>query len=316
MNNLTTADSSTKAFGAHRFTRLADGTCRMGAPAKLNLGLAVYPPRPDGFHDIESWFVPVSLYDTLTVRPAANFSLQMSGLCGNVTSDPKDNLVGKAAALLAAETGCQPGAAIALHKVIPAGGGLGGGSSDCAAALILLNYLWNTNLPVEALEQLAARLGSDVPFFVRGTSAVCRGRGEQIAPLPLHAWIHAVLFFPPMGVATKEVYQQFDRQLPPAGRPPVNWQALADGAVADLDSGIFNDLQAPAFIVEPRLRQVSDQLASLTGRRIHMTGSGSTLFAFAQSADDAAALRDLIRQTADTLCTAACVRVYRTGEFP
>ena len=298
-----------------RLTSLPDGSLRIFAPAKLNLGLIVYPPRADGFHDIESWFVPISLYDTLTIRPAAELSLRVTGICGNVTANLQDNLVGRAALLLSAETGHAAGADIHLHKVVPAGGGLGGGSSDAAATLLALNQLWRTDLSCEALANLAARLGSDVPFFIHCESAVCRGRGEKMTRLPFYDWLYAVLFMPPIGVATKAVYQRFDQRQPAQPDQLPDWAAIARLKPQEMASVLTNDLQVPAFDVEPRLDALSGKLAQLTGRKIQMSGSGSTLFILAESAADAQHLRDAAEAQAGALFTAAAVRVYRSGEW-
>ncbi len=298
-----------------RLTILPNGSLRIFAPAKLNLGLIVYPPRTDGFHDIDSWFVPISLYDTLTISPAAELSLQVTGVCGNISADLHDNLVGRAALLLAAETGHAAGANIQLHKVVPAGGGLGGGSSDGAATLLALNRMWRTDLSDDALANLAARLGSDVPFFIHCESAVCRGRGEKMTQLPFYDWLYVVLFMPPMGVATKAVYQRFDQRRPTQPHQLPDWMAISRLKPHAMAALLTNDLQAPAYDVEPRLEALSRQLAQLTGRKIQMSGSGSTLFILADSAADAQHVRDAAQAQADGMFTAAAARVYRTGEW-
>ncbi len=303
-------------FGADRIMKLPDSSLRIYAPAKLNLGLIVYPSRGDGFHDLESWFVPISIYDTLTFHPADILHLHVTGKCGNVTGNLQDNLVGKAAMLLARVMGKTAGAAIHLHKLVPAGGGLGGGSSDAAATLIALNYLWGAHLPSEELEQLAAKLGSDVPFFIRCSSTICRGRGERMTPLKFQNWLYAVLFIPPMGVATKAVYQRFDARRPEAPARLPDWSMLANASADKISATITNDLQAPAYDVEPELKDLSQKLAQITRKPIQMSGSGSTLFALADSPEEAEEIRCKATEKADGRFMVAAARIYRTGEFP
>ncbi|HMD55522.1 MAG TPA: 4-(cytidine 5'-diphospho)-2-C-methyl-D-erythritol kinase, partial [Phycisphaerae bacterium] len=211
-----------------RIRSSSDGSITIHAPAKLNLGLRIFPKRPDGFHDLESWFVPISLYDTLIISPAESMSLTLTGDVQGLSEDVNTNLVGRAALALAQSAGITPRAAIRLHKLIPYGGGLGGGSSDAAAALVALNDFWKIGNTTEELEKLGLGLGSDVPFFIRATSGVCRGRGEQITPLPLKRFHYAVLAIPPHGVFTKLVYEKFDDPSIGKTSSPLNHSELAN----------------------------------------------------------------------------------------
>jgi len=179
------------------------------APAKINLFLRVGALRRDGYHSIRTLFHAIGLFDELRFSPAARLSLATAGL-----SSPRGagNLVMRAAELLRRETGCRPGGRIVLRKRIPAGAGLGGGSSDAAAALVGLNRLWRLGLPRRRLLALAARLGSDVPFFLHGAgAAVGTGRGDRLRPVPsrLRAW--ACILKPSFGVSTKDAYAALDR---------------------------------------------------------------------------------------------------------
>ena len=167
-----------------RVVRESDTRLRIDAPAKLNLGLRVFAPRPDGFHPVETWMAAISWHDTLWVEPAASLELIITGRNEGIPADPQKNLIGKAALALAAHANRPAQARITLHKSVPPGGGMGGGSSDAANTLTALNALWNLNLPDESLEQIAAALGSDVPFFIRQTAALCTGRGEIMSPPP------------------------------------------------------------------------------------------------------------------------------------
>ncbi len=266
------------------------------APAKLNLGLRIFPRRTDGFHDIESWFVPISLRDTLSFRKADALTLELSGLAAELSAAPETNLVGRAALALAKVAGMPPGAHIHLHKLIPTGGGLGGGSSDAATTLLALRQLWKLPMSDQDLRRIAAQLGSDVPFFVHGHSAVCRGRGEIIEALPLNRLLYAVLVMPPYGTSTKEVYEMFDRQAVQADTTVINWMEISQMNAAGIRAGIRNDLEGPAFAVTPKLRGLRDQVGAIIHRPVHLSGSGSTLFILADQAAEAESMVQLLEQ--------------------
>ena len=264
------------------------------APAKLNLGLRIFPRRPDGFHDIESWFVPISLYDTLTFQNAQGLRLQLSGLAADLSNEPEKNLAGRAALALARAGGVAAHAQIDLHKLIPAGGGLGGGSSDAATTLLALKQLWNVPISNAELSKLAATLGSDVPFFIHGQSAVCRGRGEIIEPLPFSRLLFAVLIIPPYGTSTKDVYQEFDKQAAAEDAKAIPWQEISQLSAAEISAVICNDLEAPAFSVTAGLRDLRDKITALVGRPVHLSGSGSTLFILTDQPAQADALAETL----------------------
>ena len=175
------------------------------APAKINLYLRVLGKRPDGYHELETVFERVDLADELAFEASRELALTCddpSLPCG------EDNLVLRAARLLQQATGCGAGARIHLTKRIPIAAGLGGGSSDAAAAMVGLNQLWNLWLESSHLMELGASLGSDVPFFLAPTAfAVGRGRGEQCEPLPPEPPLVHVLVVPPERLSTREVYK-------------------------------------------------------------------------------------------------------------
>ena len=248
------------------------------APAKLNLFLEVLGRRPDGYHEIESLMVAVSLYDTLTVLddPSGALSLRCSDPTLPVGSD---NLVIQAAHRLKAASRCSRGARIELIKAIPARAGLAGGSSDAAATLAALAQLWDLRIPAEQRDALAAELGSDVPFFNHGPAAVCRGRGERVESVPLNNTFHFVLVCPPIGLSTADVYRQVT---PPEQPQPVRplLEAMARGGSADLGRSLFNRLQPVAEALRPDLARVRTALANL-GPLLDgssMSGSGSAYF--------------------------------------
>ena len=179
---------------------------KLRAPAKVNLQLRVHGRRDDGFHDIETLVVPISLADEITVETS------LEGAIGISCDDPgvpegRNNLAAAAAHEYSRHTGLQFGARIEISKRIPVGAGLGGGSSNAAAVLIALDSIFETHLDVEELEKLAAKLGSDVPFFIRGIPAFCRGRGEIIEPFDIPERLRLLLLKPPFGVETSWAYK-------------------------------------------------------------------------------------------------------------
>jgi len=253
------------------------------APAKLNLFLEVLRRRPDGYHEIETVMVAISLCDTLTFRDDPTGAIRLR------CSDPAlpvgaDNLVIKAADRLREATGCRRGAEIDLIKVIPAQAGLAGGSSDAAAALAALDRLWGLRLPPERLDALAAEVGSDVPFFNHAPAAICRGRGERVEPVSLEQTYDFVLVCPPAGVSTADAY----RRVVPPDRPRdagAVLGALRRGGSQELGRGLFSRLQPAAEDLRPELIRVRDALADL-GPLLDgsaMSGSGSAYFGLCRS---------------------------------
>ncbi|HKQ50674.1 MAG TPA: 4-(cytidine 5'-diphospho)-2-C-methyl-D-erythritol kinase [Phycisphaerae bacterium] len=250
------------------------------APAKINLTLAVLGRRSDGFHEIESWVVKLAWYDRLTIAPARELSLRLDSEANGLAADDTNLVLRAARALaLAEEANRPPEAAIALEKHIPIGAGLGGGSSDAAAALRSLNELWGLHWGIERLQAVAARIGSDVPLFVDPAPAVViRGRGERVEPLSTspRCWVAVVV--PAYSISTADVYRAVDAREVPRRTGAQPW-AEPSRSAAQLQSGLFNDLQEAAMAIEPRLAGLIARLDGLDGRRVHMTGSGSCLFA-------------------------------------
>lgn len=254
------------------------------APAKLNLFLEIVSRRSDGYHDLESLMLTVSLYDTLTVASDSSPGVQFSWSAGchsdlqqTVPSD-STNLVVRAASALTAASGTNAGAKIHLHKRIPTQSGLGGGSSDAAATLIALNHIWNLGWSRTQLCELAATLGSDIPFFVSGhRAAICRGRGELIEPVEIPAGLHCVITRPDGGLSTAEVY----RNCTPAKQPESAKRlvsSLQSGKFRDAGKLLYNALEAPALRLNSSIEAVRSRYAheSLYGHA--MTGSGSAYF--------------------------------------
>lgn len=273
---------------------------QIAAPAKINLNLRVLG-RNDatGYHDIETWMAPVTLVDELRVELTDGPGIALT--CSDSELDNgSGNLAWRAAEIFLRETKADGGARIELHKKIPHGAGLGGGSSDAAAALKALNELAGRPLNVSALENLAARLGSDVPFFIGGHAAVARGRGEKLESKPLPAPLDLLLLKPPFPVPTAWAYAAYaDGKFCPA-----EWTApqLHDGIE------IFNDLERAVFhkyLLLPVVKQwlLEHSLVAAAG----MSGSGSCMFAVLRDprgADQLAA--EAKCEFGQTLWTATC----------
>jgi 4-diphosphocytidyl-2-C-methyl-D-erythritol kinase len=211
---------------------------KLRAPAKVNLQLRILGRRADGFHDIETIVVPVSLSDEITVETFEGDAVTISCDDSGVPVDRK-NLAAAAAHEFQEETGLLFAARIDIRKSVPIGAGLGGGSSDAAAVLLALDELLGTQLGVGGLERVAARLGSDVPFFVRRRPAICRGRGELIEPFDIPESLKILLIKPPFGVETAWAYKAWEAS-----------RSLTEGREAAQDLGwikIFNSLERPVF---------------------------------------------------------------------
>jgi 4-diphosphocytidyl-2-C-methyl-D-erythritol kinase len=280
------------------------------APAKLNLYLEVLGRREDGFHELETLMSPIRLYDRLQWRSHGEdwsepFSLRLdpfssSGPRENVPSDER-NLVWQAAHLLAEVAGREPTGEITLTKRIPMQAGLGGGSSDAAAALVLLNAVWRTGLSSSRLSELAARLGSDVPFFLADQLAICRGRGERVELVDRSRRLNVVVACPPVGVPTAAAYCELDAQ--PVHSAPRQESArrleallknLQTGSLAAAGRWMSNRLQSAAERLCPWIRQLGMAFAS-TGCYAHLlTGSGSAYFGIMRSARQARRVAGLL----------------------
>jgi len=260
--------------------------------AKVNLALEVLGKRGDGYHEIATVLQAVDLFDRLTVDPDETLSLH--------TDDPElptddGNLVMRAARLLQKAAGVDRGARLRLHKRIPVAAGLGGGSSDAAAALTGLNRLWGLRWPRPRLQELAVELGMDVPFFLGTGRAVARGRGEQLAALPGGGGYALVLVNPRAPLSTKEVY----------GRVPVGWHAEPTGTerviealrrrnVGVLAAALTNNLERVVEPVLPVIGRMKAALLAAGALGAIMSGSGPTVFGLARSLDHARQIRSRI----------------------
>lgn len=242
------------------------------APAKINLSLRVLGRRGDGFHEIETLIAPISVCDEIKIEGLSSKN-EIVFRCDD-PSVPKgdDNLVVRAAKLFFEAMKLETGVRIELKKRIPHGAGLGGGSSDAASTLLALNELFETNLPREALAKMAEMLGSDVPFFIFQSAAVCKGRGELVSPTRLREPLPLLLLKPDFRVATQSAYSRWrdSREI-----PGVSY------ASQEFDGQTFvNDLEHPVFEKFVFLAQLKMWLLKQpeVGAAL-MSGSGSTVFA-------------------------------------
>ncbi|HEX4796811.1 MAG TPA: 4-(cytidine 5'-diphospho)-2-C-methyl-D-erythritol kinase [Humisphaera sp.] len=283
---------------------------RLLAPAKINLHLRVGPPRSDGFHPLLSWFCTIGLFDILTFETQSNLQSEHVSERSPIelTCDRPDlpcdqrNLVVRVTEAWATECATDTGARIdplkaSLQKRIPAGAGLGGGSSDGATALLAVNHLWNTGAARPALASFAARFGSDLSFFFFGSSSVCKGRGEIVTPIarPTPRW--AMLILPAIEMPTPRVYKQFDAmnlgRIEEIDNQP-DWNAWTRLGAARLMPLLVNDLEPPAFAIEPALGALRRDIEQSIGQPVRMSGSGSSLFSlFDSEAPAEKAARDI-----------------------
>jgi 4-diphosphocytidyl-2-C-methyl-D-erythritol kinase len=266
------------------------------APAKINLFLHVLGRRADGYHELQTAFALVDLADWLDLERRDDGKLLRTGdFIGPVDGD----LALRAARLLQRRTGTGFGADLRVLKHIPAGAGLGGGSSDAATTLIALNRLWNTALNRAQLAELALELGADVPFFVGGCNAFAEGRGERLSPIALSA-AHYALIWPQVHVSTKEIFEDpgLTRNTKATKisdfSAAAGWLRIDDGPVPRTAPVLFgsNDLETVARRRFPDIDRVVAHLARFGPTR--MTGSGSAVFMVASSEASAhAAVADL-----------------------
>ena len=272
-------------------TKTEDEAIRILAPAKLNLYLEVLGKRPDGYHEIETVMQTITLCDELTFSPTDG---PIDLTCDHpVLSADSDNLVLRAAELLKKSTASQTGVHMNLVKRIPIGAGLGGGSSDAASTLLALNRLWNTNLSQPALTELAGQLGADVPFFLVGGTALCRGCGERVSPVLGVSRTHYVLVCPGVEVSTRRVYENVPSDLTsvPFGTK-VFLQDLTRRQRGGGRMRLFNRLEEITLRVYPQLRRVADLMRKAGCEQVGMTGSGSAFFAACASRKEADLVAD------------------------
>jgi len=252
------------------------------AYGKINLGLRILRKRSDGYHDIETVFHQIDLFDELSFRLHES-DILLTSTNPQLPAD-NSNLCVKAANLLRDLTGVQEGVEIHLKKNIPMGAGLGGGSSDAAATLLTLARLWNLELSPEELHTLAAALGSDVPFFLLGNTAYATSRGEQLEPMNLHFPYWIVLVAPPVHVSTAWAYKMLRRDehaAPPAGFKSVLLEHTHNHQL--LSQTLTNDFEQVVFEIHPEIRGIKNAMLNEGADVALMSGSGSSVFALTKS---------------------------------
>jgi 4-diphosphocytidyl-2-C-methyl-D-erythritol kinase len=298
-------------------------------PAKINLQLAVGPLRSDGYHGLVTVFHAVSLFDDVTVAPAETDTVTVTGEGTGLVPEDSDNLALRAVsalrATLADRTGANgangadkaDGVAVTIAKRIPVAGGMAGGSADAAAALVACNELWGTGLSQQELCEVAATVGSDVAFAVLGETAIGRGRGEQLTPVPPAVPLttyHWVLALADGHLSTPRVFhaldrQRKDRQVKDPELSAELMAALSVGDPAQLGAALSNDLQEPALTLFPALRKTLDAGIEAAALGALVSGSGPTCFFLAASANHATTV-------ADALSGAGVSRAVRTATGP
>ncbi len=255
--------------------------------AKVNLALSVLGRRADGYHEIRTIFQTIGLWDDLEFRPSAGLELSCEGLQG---VRAEDNLVYKAASLLSETLSGNRGVSITLRKRIPAGAGLGGGSGNAAVTLLALRRFWGVDISDGELAGIAARLGSDVPFFLGGGTALGSGRGEQIQPLRDLPRAHLVVIFPAVHVSTAEAYRSLNLGLTYAAedhRIQRFYGPLQEGSCGW--TGIFNDFEASILAAHPPIREAKELLMERGATASLLSGSGSSVFGFFPDEESASA---------------------------
>ena len=250
----------------------------VNAPAKINWSLNILYLRDDGYHELDMLMQSIELCDELIFENARWLTLTVDGHRLPVGNR---NLVIRAANALNEYVGQRRGARIQLKKRIPTRAGLGGGSADCAAALLALNRLWELRLPMDVLMRIGRTLGADVPFCLAGGLARVGGIGEQLTPLPCAPSVPLAMVTPGGGLSTPAVFQAWDE----GGYPLLSADmgalaaALADGDWPRAQALSCNALEAPAIRLMPEIGRIMETFRNLGARFVRMTGSGSTVFA-------------------------------------
>lgn len=274
----------------------------MRAPGKVNVYFRVGALQPDGYHDVASLYLAVSLGETVTAKPSASFSLEFTGPIDTAALPLDDtNLAMRAARMLAEHMGVDRGVSLQIEKHVPIAGGMGGGSADAAAALLACDELWGTGLGRKGLLPLAAALGADVPFALIGGAAVGTGRGDELSNALTDGKFSWVFALADGGLSAGQVYQELDRlrkegavRAPGTGQvqvDPLALQAVRYGDAATLAEVMHNDLQVAAMRLMPQLGEVLEYGETHGARAGIVSGSGPTLAFLIDGPEEAAQLQ-------------------------
>ncbi|PSV13998.1 4-(cytidine 5'-diphospho)-2-C-methyl-D-erythritol kinase [Photobacterium leiognathi] len=249
------------------------------APAKLNLFLYITGQRPNGYHDLQTLFQFVDYGDTLTITPRRDNQILLTPAIEGVKTE--DNLIYRAAEALRQAANCDLGADIHIDKILPMGGGLGGGSSNAATTLVALNHLWQTNRSVDELAEIGLKLGADVPVFVRGTSAFAEGVGEKLQPAePEEKWF--LVAKPDISIATVDIFTHPDL---PRNTEKRSLEALLRGVYE-------NDCEKIVRSLNPEVDQALSWLLEYAPSRL--TGTGACVFSEFNTQEEANAILKIL----------------------
>lgn len=250
---------------------------KIKSPAKINLGLKVVGKRSDGYHNIETIFQMVSLYDYIKLSES-DTGITLYSNNKDIPLNEK-NLAYKAAHLLRERSGIKKGVKIEINKNIPISAGLGGGSSNAAAALLGLNYIWELKLPREELLPIAKQIGADVPFFLSGVRAFGTGRGDELQILPVASKFYVILLNPGLSISTEWVYKNLKLELTKDGKN-INIKKFISkrGEIEDIRDILSNDLEPVVMEKYDVIGRLKELLLSAGAVGSLMSGSGSTVF--------------------------------------
>ncbi len=263
------------------------------APAKINLFLEILGKRDDGYHEIETVMQEIDLVDNLQFEEIQE-GVRLKCNDKNIPSD-ENNLVCKAANLILNECGIKKGVLISLEKNIPVGAGLGGGSSDAATTLKALNLLWKIGLNDAELMHFAAKLGSDVPFFIKGKTSLCSGRGEKITPVEVKSEMNYLVIFPYINISTTMIYRNLKIDLTKKIIDVSFFlDALKHRKLADISKLLYNRLEEVIFATYPDLLDVKSALDHFDFCGLSVSGSGSAFFGLCKDKQQAEAIKSKI----------------------
>jgi len=273
------------------------------APAKLNLFLELSGTRPDGYHEIETFAVPIDYFDTIEFEPGEGNELHLRILkeehfdAVEIIPDGEANSVCKAVRFMQRYTGTELGGQVTLHKWIPSQAGLGGGTSDAAAMVLLIDSAWKLNLPRSELALASAELGSDVPLFIHSKPVVCRGRGELTEPIDGVPPLDFVVLVPKFRLSTAAVFRQHDlmEHTPPQPVKPV-LDAARSGDLEKLASLLFNRLETAAFALCPELENIRQTMERFSPLAVKMSGSGTAMFALCRSREESETIAGQLKE--------------------
>ena len=267
---------------------------QLKAYGKINLGLDVIRKRPDGYHDLDMIMQMVDVYDDVIIEKKAGEEIVVKADAA-VLSNGKDNLAYMAAKMLFDEFGIKTGVEITIHKRIPIAGGMAGGSSDCATTLIGINEMFNLGLSKQQLMERGVKLGADVPYCVLGGTAIARGIGEVLTPLPTPPQCHVIIAKPPISVSTAYVYGHI-RPDEITKRPDIEQMTLAIkeqdlNKLSDLLYNVMEEVTVSEYPVIEKLKSIMLENGALNSI---MSGSGPTVFGLFDDREKAqAAMRAL-----------------------